>query len=291
MALARRQHGVISRPELLAFGVSEQTIRTWLANSRLMRLREGVYLVAGSAPSPYTETMAAVRAAPPGAVAAFRSAAFVHDMLERPPPMPEISIPHGTSARLPDAVVRRTRQVDVALARGIPVTSALRTFVDLAGVVDRETLWRAGDEGLVRGRFTPPDLAALDPRGRPGAANLRWLIDGPLLGNESELERRMGAVLHRARRRIPPWVPQLWVVLDGRRHRLDFAWPPQRVGLEVDGNGTRARSRVRTEDIDRQRRFERHGWVLHRATWPDTEEPDELLALLEASLSDPRAGS
>jgi len=62
--LARRQHGVVARRQLLALGLSSSAIGERLANGRPHRVHRGVY--------------AAVLAAGPDAVLARRSALEIH---------------------------------------------------------------------------------------------------------------------------------------------------------------------------------------------------------------------
>jgi hypothetical protein len=63
---------------------------------------------------------------------------------------------------------------------GIPVTTALRTVIDLAPTVTRDHLERMVDDCLTRGLFTLDEardrLAQDDMRFRPGAIALRRLI-------------------------------------------------------------------------------------------------------------------
>jgi very-short-patch-repair endonuclease len=79
---------------------------------------------------------------------------------------------------------------------------------------------------------------------------LHRLGEGP--ASESRLETRVRRVLHGAGLRP---VRQHPVVVDGRRYRLDFAWPDLRLAVEPDGyaaHGSRAafeRDRRRWADL------------------------------------------
>ena len=71
-------------------------------------------------------------------------------------------------------------ETDMTVVDGIPVTTALRTVIDLAPDVDRFTLERMVDDALARRLFTVEEawarLAERDMLHRPGAENLRRLL-------------------------------------------------------------------------------------------------------------------
>jgi very-short-patch-repair endonuclease len=78
-------------------------------------------------------------------------------------------------------------------------------------------------------------------------------------------------------------VPQFEVVVEGRRFRLDFAWPTSRLYVEVDGFDTH---RVHS-DIHRDRRREAllvaAGWTpLH---FTETSRPDEIVDRVTKTLA------
>ncbi len=71
---------------------------------------------------------------------------------------------------------------DRTTVEGIPVTTALRTAIDMAPEVDRATLERMVDDALARQLFTVEEawarLAQPDMLTRPGAELLRRLLAG-----------------------------------------------------------------------------------------------------------------
>src|SRR5680860_1140588 len=74
-ALVRRQHGVISRGQLIDFGLSVDAIRHRLASGRLHRVHRGVYAVGRRGLPRFGELMAAVLACGDGAALSHESAA------------------------------------------------------------------------------------------------------------------------------------------------------------------------------------------------------------------------
>src|SRR6185295_17101171 len=74
-ALARAQHGVISRDQLLGLGYSRRAIQHREAKGRLHPVRRGVFAVGRPHLTRYGDWMAAVLAGGPGAVVSHHSAA------------------------------------------------------------------------------------------------------------------------------------------------------------------------------------------------------------------------
>lgn len=66
--IAGRQHGRVSRRQLLDAGVDHHQIDRWVADRRLLSVHRGVYAVGHRAPSALGDYMAAVLAAGRGAV-------------------------------------------------------------------------------------------------------------------------------------------------------------------------------------------------------------------------------
>ncbi len=71
-------------------------------------------------------------------------------------------------------------ETDITVIDGIPVTTALRTVIDLAPEVDHSTLERMVDDALARRLFTVEEawarLAEPDMLPRPGAEILRRML-------------------------------------------------------------------------------------------------------------------
>ncbi len=79
---------------------------------------------------------------------------------------------------------------------------------------------------------------------------------------------------------------QYEVVIDGKRRRLDFAYPGIRVAIEVDGYGSHSRYHVFEDDRARANGLELAGWVVLRFTWTQvTEQPDYVIGVLTAALA------
>ena len=78
--IATRQHGVVSRRQLLALGLSARSINHRLAIGRLHPIHRGVYMVGHARITARGRWMAAVLACGPGALLSHRSAAALWDL-------------------------------------------------------------------------------------------------------------------------------------------------------------------------------------------------------------------
>ena len=132
--LASRQHGVVTHGQLVAAGASAGQITRAARDGLLARLHLGVYLVAGSPPTPHRALMAAVLAAGPGAAASHVSAAWLWGIVADPPDFPEVSVGRSRSARLAGVRVHHLRDLEerwVRVRDGIPATDPLHTMLVL----------------------------------------------------------------------------------------------------------------------------------------------------------------
>jgi very-short-patch-repair endonuclease len=162
---------------------------------------------------------------------------------------------------------------------GIPLTSPVRTVLDLAGTSPNE-LEAALAEGYATRLIRRRELAALladHPRHR-GTRRLRALIDeGPAL-TRSEAERRFLALVRRAR--LPQ--PEVNVRL-GRE--LDFLWRRERLVVEVDGFAFHSTRAAFERDRRRDAELAANGFHVIRITWRQiVSEPEAVVARLAQAL-------
>lgn len=252
--LARRQHGVATRGQLLELGLGTGAIRYRVDTGRFRRLYRGVYLVGPIAP-PLAREMAAVLACGPTALLADRSAGLLWEMLPSPAREPRtihVVTVRGGSEDRPGIRVRRVSGLssgDRAEIEGIPVTSPARTLLDLSVVLGARELERAvaraERERLVE-REQLREMAARH-RGRPGTSALLAVLEqtgGPAL-TRSEAEVRFLRLVREARLPTPETNAPVGV------HEVDFLWRAQGIAVEVDGYAFHS-SRPRFES-DRRR--------------------------------------
>lgn len=230
-AIAGRQHGAISRAQLLAAGLTTREIDRRVHRGLLIRVHRGVYRVGHAATSIEASYMAAVLACGEGALLCGRSAAYLHRLLKHPPRTPEVLTP--TERRVAGVKARRSRAIDPrdrTTVRGIAATSVPRTIVDLAAGLTPSELASACHEAGVLHRTTPRHVEAVLARrpNSPGAAELRAIASGETKVSLSELERRFLELL--SRHGLP--LPIANKPASGRR--VDCRWPEHRLTVELD---------------------------------------------------------
>jgi hypothetical protein len=143
-AIAGVNHGVVDRRQLLHAGVTPDEIKHRLAIGALLREYPGVYRAGHRAPSMPARVLAAVRACGDGAVLSGKAAARLLEILKGAEPPPEVTSPR--EHRIPNLVTRRCRRLDpreVSIYDRVPVTTAPRTLVDVAGELSLDDLARA----------------------------------------------------------------------------------------------------------------------------------------------------
>ena len=203
-ALARRQHGVVSRSQLLALGYSPQAIAHRVARRRLHPVLTGVFAVGRPELERTGQLMAAVLACGDGAVLSHRSAAELWGLLPQPAGAVHVSVTNGSHRRRRGIVVHRRRSLvaaDVTTRERIPVTTPICTLIDIAAGLRQRELVAAVNEADALGLVDPDDLRATVDGATPrrGAGRLREVLTRDTFTlTDSELERRFLPIARRA---------------------------------------------------------------------------------------------
>lgn len=289
--LASRQHGVVSRQQLLDLGVDSGAIGRRVRAGRLHPVHQGVHSVGHTSVSREGHWMAAVLRGGPGAVLSHRSGAVLWNLCREEPTIVDITVVHESRsgpglqrhrAKLPpDEVTRR---------RGIPVTTPSRTLLDLSSVLCPADLLRAIREAEVLRLPLRPTLDELIQRhrGRRGVGALgrclRALGRQPSGLTRSHLEDRFVSAMAAAR--LPAPETNAVIELGTSRVEVDCLWREQGLVVELDGHeahGTRAAFEA---DRKRDRRLHAAGWTVVRVTWRQLrDEPDAVAADLRTLLA------
>src|SRR3954468_20675311 len=114
--IAGRQHGNITRRQLLGLGLSSSAIARRIRNGVLHLEYRGVYRVGHRAPNTLAHYAAAVLASGDGAVLCGLAAAYVYGFLRGQPPIPEVVT--EAHRRVRGVIVHRARSFDPRHARG-----------------------------------------------------------------------------------------------------------------------------------------------------------------------------
>jgi very-short-patch-repair endonuclease len=280
--LASSQHGVVTRAQLLAAGVTTHEIRHRVDSGALLREHWGVYRVGHRAPSVEARYLAAVLACGDEARLSGRAAAHLFGLLKGRPPAPEVTAPR--QRQVAGVRVRRARidHPDRATHRGIPVTAVPRTLIDLAADLPLDALARACHEAGVRYRTTPTHLRAAlarRPTNTPGAAKLRQIIVGDARVALSALERRFLELLQEHGLPLPR------TNRPAGAHHVDCRWPDRRLTVELDSYRFHHSRHAWEQDRRREREARARGEELRRYTWGDVfEEPAQTVAELRRLL-------
>lgn len=252
-ALARRQHGVITRAQLRELGFTDEAIDHRLSTGRLRPLHRGVFVVRGREVGKPERWMAAVLACGPGALLSHQSAAELLRLRAWQGAPIEVSVP-AKQRRRPRGlrVHRRNRltSLDRGVCLGIPVTSPARTLVDLGGRLEPAQLEVAINEADRLDLIDPERLRGTlcKMSGQAGVSVLVRILERRVFRlTDSELERRFLRLVRQAR--LP--TPQTRAHVNG--FRVDFFWPQLDLVVETDGlryhrtPGQQARDRRRDQ--------------------------------------------
>jgi very-short-patch-repair endonuclease len=130
--------------------------------------------------------------------------------------------------------------------------------------------------------------ASLARRGKPGFAALRQILLDLGLGtvvSMSTLERKFVELITASElpdpvaQFRPPW----W---EGRSGIADYAFPDDRIIVEIDGRRWHSRNETYDDDRRRDNAAQLAGWRVFRFTWDDiVRRPDYVIATLSAALA------
>jgi very-short-patch-repair endonuclease len=237
--LARSQCSAFSRAQARELGFSEGQIKRRLASGRWAMLLPSVMEIAGAQRSGRQAAMAATLWAGQGSMVSHASAGVFWQFGGVRSHRVEVWTPRRLSSDL--VVVHRGSRLDRAdrtMLGPIPITTPIRTLIDISGRLEDAALAALVEDLITKGLVDPERLrarlTALRSSGRVGAGRLQAMLeqrgDGPAM--ESALEVLVWS------RIIESGVPlpsrQHWVDVPGGHYRLDFCWPDLRLGLECD---------------------------------------------------------
>ena len=234
-----RQHGLFTMQQAEDVGISRSVVDRRVQWEEIVSVDHGVYRSVLTPATWHQRLCAACLAGP--AVASHRSAAVLWRMPQRDDNALEVTALRHRRRFAGDVTWHESYLLDdgqVTELDGIPVTTATRTVLDLAGVLGDDALTRVLDDVLRRRLTDVGRLASLLERLGPlrrGADRLRRLLDSRLDAvPESDLETQFSLLIKA--HGLPTPVGQFEVPApDGRRFRIDFAYPEQRVGIELMG--------------------------------------------------------
>jgi hypothetical protein len=272
-----------TREQARAAGITDANLRARTTYCRLLR---GVYVGATVEMTLALWLRAALLAAPPGSVVSHLTALrwYGYELGELLPM--HVSSRTTTHSRQGNLTAhRRGDPIRSRMLRGIPVTDADRTLVDLAYDVSIPELIQAIEWMMHRGFTTLISLTAyaLDHHLR-GVRRVRDVIGFVREGSESPMESLVRLMIRFAH--LPEPVPNL-VLRDEHGHFLargDLVYARWKVLVEYDGMHHERDPRQRQRDIGRRERLERAGWLVIIVTSADLVAPRQIVDRVHQAL-------
>jgi hypothetical protein len=264
-AKARRQHGLITRAQLLALGLSAKAIMHRLGRN-LFPVHRGVYAVGRPVETPLQRAAAARLACGPGAALSHEWALWLWGFVAAVPRGPCHVTARGDQ-RPPGVVTHHPRRAltrnDIRTHRGIRVTSPARTLLDCAPRLPAKRLYRIAADARRSGHLHMNSLIQTLMRfpHQKGRARLLGLVDGLQNPTRSDLE---DVFLDFCRRYELP-TPLVNSRVAG--HEVDMLFPESKLIVELDGWEFHRDRHVFESDRDREVDTAVAGFLTVHITW------------------------
>jgi hypothetical protein len=267
-AIADRQHGNITRAQLVRLGLSRNQIAYRIKVGRLHSVHRGVYAVGRPARTALERACAAVLACGPGAALSHLSALALWGLANWPWGV-AVTTPAdrrhlGIQLHRAEGLLRR----DFRRQAGIRATSPARTLLDCAPLLSQRALARAVNEALRQRLVRRSDLADIVQRfpRHPGVRLLRRFADmkgGPTRsGWEDDFPmfcRHFG-------------LPEPVMAARVAGYTVDALFPEEKVIVELDGWEFHSSRESFESDRERDASTLAAGHVTVRITWQRMEE-------------------
>jgi very-short-patch-repair endonuclease len=288
--LAKGQHGVVGRDQLLGLGLTSSAIGRKVDAGRLHVIHRGVYAVGHTAISQRGRWMAAVLASGDAAVLSHRSATALLGIWGSGTGEIHVTVPRKSRSQ---RSIRRHFSMlpddEQEVVDGVPVTSAARAVLDLAGEKGEaaaESALREMEYLGVYGAVSLPVLLERYPLHRGAAiveVCLERLKDDPGGRIRSDLEERFITFLDA--NRIPRPRLNTWLSVGEDRYQVDCLWLEARLIAELDGWKSHGTRRAFGKDRKRDRRLGAAGYRVVRITEAQIRtEPRALATDLQSSV-------
>lgn len=290
--IAERQHGTVSRTQLLAAGISRHAIDRRLAHGSLRTVHRGVYVPAGAPVTSLGRLSAALLASPPASALSHWSSAELWGIAPARRGPVHVTSPRRRSGR-PRLMIHMSASVEsVTTTRsGLPCTNLPRTLVDLAATASPEAtrrLWTTcASRRLLRPLQIERELRAYP--NRPGTRMVRRLLSERthVMHGRPRSELEAACVRLCQEHGLPAPEINALIRVDGSVHEADLAWPRARLIAEIDTWGTHGHIEAFTGDRARDFTLTTHGWRIVRLVEDDiVSRPQRTAAGLRRLLSD-----
>jgi len=281
--------GLVSTRSAAGLGVDRHLLAAMARRGELVRMHQSVYRHAAVPVDRQLRLRAALMAVGDDAVVSHRAALARHGAARFDCDLVELTHRRTSLPVREGMVVHRSRMLgpaDIVRIDRMWVTSRARTLLDCATVLPPGMVGRWAQEWLADRLVRIDDIeAAIGRAGRHGGAGrLRRALVDVLPEADSPPEARLGVILGNAG--IAPEHHVVVTTAGGVDFELDWAYPAQRVGLELDGYGVHLRSVARFDD-DRERRNELviAGWTILNFTSNHLRRPARVVDQVRRALT------
>ena len=268
--------GVISAAKLVELGCGERNIGYMVDRGELVTMLPGVFR-SSQWPCNREQRLAAVCARNVAAAIAFTTAGQLWTWRRMIDPLIHVLVPHGVSPEMPGVVVHRCRRidpVDLVLRRdGIRLTSPPRTIFDSADMIGAEATASVLEQLLNEQKITfgtiTDTLQRLYHPNRPGSRTMLAVIGSrPAWRAALQSDLEVKVLDEMSRQGLSEPVTQFSIRPPGYDHdiAIDFAWPRERLAVEVDHPAWHAGAIDSHTDKGRDRRLATIGWTTSRIT-------------------------
>ena len=282
--IAGRQHGVVAGWQLADCGLTPAAVAHRLRRGRLHRLFRGCFAVGHEAVPEEGVVLAAVLSVGPGTVACRHSAARLLDVLPAGTaascgldPVHVLAVDGRHRRGRPGVASHETRCFDLRDLRWVgpvPVTSAARTVLDVAGTDDRRTAERLLAGALRSRAATEHEVRSVlaRSRGHRGAGVVASLIDAGPAFDRSIAERLLLELVRRA------GLPEPRTNARVAGYEVDALWPSHTVVAEFDSFTFHGDVLAFRADRRKSARLQAAGFDVVPVVWPDLCETPEMVA-------------
>lgn len=289
---ARAHGGIVTAREALALGMSSTTLARRLEAGVLVRIKRGLFRLAGTEEEHDSALEAACRHL--DAVVSHESAGRLHRFDGLAWINPTVTVPHRHTKHFEGVHVHQSTDLaddHLVWIRGLRVTNPERTIIDLAATLSEARIDWVLDRALSSGSVGLENLAdlfaSLARRGKPGTTVMRRLLEKrgqDYVPPDTVLEQRLLSVIESGGlpRPTPQFTPPWLAPTAGR---VDLAYPEHK--LIIEGDSRKWHLLMESFETDRQRdnQAQLAGWRILRFTWRQImEEPETIIASVTAAL-------
>lgn len=284
--LAREQHWVVSRRQLLQLGITVDAITWMLHRGDLRPLHRGVYLVGHEVPPPLALESAALVSMGNRALLSHQTAAYLDKLLPHPAQPVHVTVVGRAVAARPQLHIHHATTLarrDTRTRDGLRLTTIHRTILDLAAKMGLDELEQLVAEAVRRRRTNERALRDQLQRnpGRPGTRSLRAVLDGP--GGPAFTRSKAERLLRRLLRDAQLPQPQSCAMVGP--FEVDLLWADERLVVEFDSARFHSDRLAFETDRRRDSYLQSRGYAVVRITWRRlTREPHAVVALIARML-------